>query len=67
MIETIASLVKEGYTSGYYPNWVLKCNSHDELNDMDLEYIGELIEKGFTSGYEPAYWELEYNDESEVE
>lgn len=52
--EEIARMVRDGFTSGYYPTWSLEA-AHDVLEDESaIEHIASLIEEGFTSGYEPV-------------
>ena len=54
----IASLVEEGYTSGYYPNWSIEIEEDDNEEDVRLEEISRLIREGYTSGYYPT-WSIE--------
>lgn len=49
-LERIAELVQEGYTSGYYPYWVLTAEWEDDVTDLGLETIASQIREGYTSG-----------------
>ena len=49
--EEVARLIKEGYTSGYYPTWHLKItNIEGDLDEASEEHIAELVKQGYTSG-----------------
>lgn len=52
-IETIAQLVREGFTRGYEPTWSIEIE-----NDENIDIIADMIEEGYTSGYYPT-WSLE--------
>ena len=55
--ETVAGLIREGYTSGHYPHWTLHLGSDaEEDRESLLEHIASLIEDGYTSGYHPRWW-----------
>lgn len=56
-MEYIASLVKDGYTSGYYPTWSTTVERDEERLEEQFNYISHLIGQGFTSGYYPT-WQL---------
>lgn len=45
--EEVARLIREGYTSGYYPTWKLKTTI--DIGD-NQEHIASLVEQGYTSG-----------------
>lgn len=45
--EEVARLIREGYTSGYYPTWTLKTTI--DIGD-NQEHIASLVEQGYTSG-----------------
>lgn len=49
-LERIADLIQEGYTSGYYPYWVLIAEWEDDVTDIGLEMISSQLKEGYTSG-----------------
>jgi hypothetical protein len=51
-LEYIGSLIVDGFTSGYYPEWKLSVTGlyHDELSDTTLEHISKCIFLGFVAG-----------------
>lgn len=61
-LEHIASLVEQGYTSGYYPNWSITIEEDENDEDIRLEYIANLIREGYTNGYEPT-WNIEIEED----
>ena len=64
ILDHIANLVLEGYTSGFDPTWSIEITpntngfSDNEYNeDAELIEISRLIKEGYTSGFDPT-WEL---------
>lgn len=52
-LEVISDLIRQGYTSGYQPNWSLNINIFEpdiEMDDMSYDHIANLVKDGFTSG-----------------
>ncbi|MDR0831022.1 MAG: hypothetical protein LBN95_13080 [Prevotellaceae bacterium] len=51
-LEYIASLVLEGYTYGYSPDWEITFSeiSRSEVNDNSLLHISKLIKDGYIQG-----------------
>lgn len=52
-LEYIAGLIKDGYTSGFNPNWTLSTEIFEEgveLGDADREHIAAEVEKGMVEG-----------------
>ena len=72
-LERIAELVQEGYTSGYYPYWVLTTEWEDDVTDLGLEVIASQIKEGYTSGsgYDETIglisWSIEVDNSNEDE
>lgn len=60
----IASLVEEGYTSGYYPTWSITIEEDDNDEEIRLNYIAKLIREGYTNGYDPT-WSIEIEVDEE--
>ena len=49
--EEVARLIKEGYTSGYYPTWHLQITDIEgDLDESSEQHIAELVKQGYTSG-----------------
>ena len=48
----VASLVKEGFTSGYYPHWNLTFTGIEvcDISDYSLEHISQCICAGYKEG-----------------
>lgn len=55
LLETIASMIKDGSTSGDYPNWTI--NIDNENNQEVLNHIANLVKQGITSENDPK-WKL---------
>ena len=49
--EEVSRLIKEGYTSGYYPTWHLQITDIEgDLDESSEQHIAELVKQGYTSG-----------------
>lgn len=70
-LDYISNLIKEGYSSGYYPTWQLNvdhdnCNDEEHTKEQRMEYIASLVKEGFTSGYYPT-WNIEIEEDEDQE
>ena len=52
MLKYIGSLIKIGFTSGYYPYWRLSLSGicYDELGESTLEHIFRSVIEGYVEG-----------------
>ena len=57
LLEYIAELVKEGYTSGMCPTWSIEIEEDEESEEVRLQEIVRLIKEGYTCGMCPS-WSL---------
>lgn len=51
----IATLIEQGYTSGYYPTWCIYIEEDEEDKKLQREHIANLIREGHESGDCPKW------------
>ena len=52
MLSYIASLIRGGFTTGYYPHWELIFTGigTQDISDYSLEHIGQCVATGYKEG-----------------
>jgi|LakMenEpi03Aug12_release.lakeMendotaPanAssembly.Ray.scaffolds.fasta_scaffold767603_2 hypothetical protein len=63
----ISELIKQDFTSGYYPFWSLSLQgfSVSDLSESSIEHIANCVARGFASGEivegnERGWWEIDF-------